>query len=208
MDSDLELMMAFQRGDLGARPLPLRELPSEWFRPSGELEGEGWPDFSPTALADWSSSASPAPSLPNDCCLVLAYTRVIPPIDPAGGWMLVAHETGGIWQEEKRAAVRMLAVAEEGRQIIHAIARAMAQSNCAADFASFDQLAGYRKLLNEYGLDCNTHLQAIAEGFYPIDWDEEALLILQVIEPGAETLELAGTGRACLAVMAPNCSDW
>lgn len=208
MISDLNLMIACQRGDVGARPLPLGDLPGDWFQPSGELQDQGWPDFSPTALADWSSSASPAPSLPNDCCLVLAYTRVIPPIDPADGWMLLLHETGGIWQEHTKAAVRRLSVAEHGVQIIHAIARAMAESNCAAAFATFDQLKGYREVLNQHGLDCNHHVQAITEGFYPIDLNEEALVILQVTDPDAEVLQIVSTGRACLAVMAPNCSDW
>lgn len=207
MDLDLNLLMSGRRGDLGARPISLAELPGEWFLSSIELLGRGWPDFSPRALADWSSSFSPPPSLPNDCCLVLAFTRVIPTIEAPVGWMLVAHETGGIWQEAKKAAVRKLALAEAGLQIIHAIARSMAESNLGAAYASFDQLIGYREVLNQHGLDCNHHIQGITEGFYPIDLDEEALAILQVIDLDAEVLEFLGTGQACLAILAPNCSE-
>ncbi|HEX7893264.1 MAG TPA: hypothetical protein VF447_03670 [Terriglobales bacterium] len=200
--------MAFRRNEPGCSPVTIKELPWDWFSPSEDLQSRGWPDFSITSLADWSSSASPKPAEPDDCCLVLACTRVIPPIEPPGGWALVAHQTGGMWHEHIRTAVSKLTIGSHGRQIIHAIARGMAQSNCSADFAAFDQLVEYRNLLNRFGLDCNRHIQALAEGFYPIDLVEEALIILQINNAPVDALQIMDAGQICLAVMAPNCSDW
>ncbi|MCW2364829.1 hypothetical protein M2341_000276 [Sphingobium sp. B7D2B] len=192
---------------LPTQQLHLRDIPLHWFTPSEELEVQGWPDFGPSLLADWTSSAVPAPLMPNDCCLVLTFPRVVHPIEANEGWTYTLHETGGMWQERKRIIAKKLETGERGAKIIHAIARAMAHSNCASDFASFDQLIEYRKLLDRVGLDCNHHIQGLAEGFYPIDLVEEALLILEVIDPPTEALAYADSEQLCLAIMSPNCSD-
>lgn len=199
---------ASQPGALPAHPILIRDLPTHWFAPSEELAVQGWPDFSVRSLADWTSSAMPAPSVPNDCCLVLAYPRVVRPIETTDGWIYALHETGGMWQERKRIVAKKLETGPRGAQVIHAIARAMAHSNCAADFALFDKLIEYRQLLNQFGLDCNHHIQALAEGFYPIDLVEEALPILDIVAPPAEVLTHIGDEQLCLAVIAPNSSEW
>ncbi len=201
-------LRASQLSDVAGYPIPIRNLPRHLFAPSEELQARGWPDFSVRSLADLMSSAVPAPSLPGDCCLVLAFPRVVHRMAPAEGWICALHETGGIWQERKLFVARKLEVGQQGTHIIHAIARAMAHSNCTAEYALFDQLAEYRERLHQFGLDCNHHVQVLTEGFYPIDLAEEALLILDVIDPPADVLELLGSERACFAVIAPNCSEW
>ncbi|MBN8830267.1 MAG: hypothetical protein J0G94_06465 [Sphingomonadales bacterium] len=199
---------ASQPEALPANPIHIRDLPAHWFTPSEELEVRGWPDFGVSSLADWTSSSAPAPSVPDDCCLVLAFPRVVQPIEATGGWIYALHETGGIWQERKRIIAKRLEIGQRGTQIIHAIARAMAHSNCAAEFALFDQLVEYRQLLNRAGLDCNHHIQALAEGFYPIDPVEEALQILDLVDPPAEALAHIGGEQLCLAILAPNSPEW
>lgn len=193
---------------LPVHPIHIRDLPAHWFAPSEELEVRGWPDFGVRSLADWASSAVPAPSVPGDCCLILAFPRVVRPIETTDGWVYALHETGGIWQERKRIIAKKLETGQRGAAIIHAIARAMAHSNCAAEFVAFDQLIEYRQLLNQFGLDCNHHIQALAEGFYPIDLVEEAPPILDVIDLPAEAHAHVGHERLCLAVVAPNSLEW
>jgi hypothetical protein len=189
-------------------PTPLSVLPSEWFLASEELEPLGWPDFKVRALADWKSSVSPVPDEPvEDCCVVLCFPRVVRPLGD-DGWVFALHETGGIWQERRRVVAMRLPTAPGGSAVAHAIARAMAHSNISAAFALFDQVAEYRRLLNEHGLDCNQHFQSLAEGFYPIDLTDEALGILQVASVPAEVLDVMEADTMCLAVLAPNCCEW
>jgi len=154
------------------------------------LRSKAGQTFGVRALADWASSAAPAPSVPNDCCLVLAFPRMVHPIEASSGWTYALHETGGIWQERRR------------------IARAMAHSNCTAEFSLFDQLIEYRQLLNRFELDCNHHVQALLEGFYPVDIAEEHLTTLEVNDPPAEALAHIGSEQLCFALVAPNSSEW
>ena len=196
------------RCDFMYHPTRVRDLPPQWFIPSENLQQDGWLDFSLRSQADWESSSSPIPESPNDCCLVLAYARVIPPIAQINDWAVVHHETGGIWQERRRIVAKKLAIEDSGLRIIHSIARRMARSNCSAEYALFDQLSEYRNLLNEFGLDCNHHIQTLAEGFYPIDVTKEALAILTIIDPAASLFEGGSDERLCLSVLAPNSSDW
>lgn len=184
-------------------------LPPELFVSSEILQFEGWPDFGIRTLADWQSSLSPASEGPvDDCCLVAGLTLVPTYLSNQDDWRLVVHETGGIWQEPKRALVRRLTVTEHGRSIAHMIARHMASTNVSARFASFDQLIGYRNLLNGMGLDCNENVQCLAEAFYPIDLTEEAISIFGVVDLAVEFSEGVDDGKMFLAIMAPNCSEF
>lgn len=186
--------------------VPMASLPDRLFTPSESLAGHGWPDFSVRSLADWSSSTRPAPDTASDCCVVLCYWRMAPADSPSAEWTFLLHETGGIWDERKRLLARRLEIGERGTAIAHAIARAMAQSNRSASFAEFDALLEYRNLLNQFGLDCNHHIQAMAEGLYPIDLTEEAWAILDVLDAEAYCGEQPHL--LCLAVLAPNVSEW
>jgi hypothetical protein len=208
MPNAVEVQGASRPEALPPYSVPVRDLPAHWFEPSEALEARGWPDFGVRALADWTSSAAPAPSVANDCCLVLAFSRVVHPIEASSGWTYALHETGGIWQERKRIVAKKLESGPRGTQIIHTIARAMAHSNCTAEFSLFDQLVEYRQLLNQFGLDCNHHVQALSEGFYPVDLAEESLTILDVIDQPAEALAHISSEQLCLALVAPNSSEW
>lgn len=189
--------------------VPIGAIPADRFIPSVDLEQFGWPDFTVRSLADWKSSAVPAPPAPSeDCCLVLTFPRAIQPLANSQGWVFGIHETGGIWQEPKRIVVKRLDVFPRGAEIAHTIGRGMAESNISAQFAPFDKLVEYRRLLNDLGLDCNEHIQCLAEGFYPIDLTEEALSIFEVASVPREALELMESQTMCLAVLAPNCSEW
>ncbi|WP_230292838.1 hypothetical protein [Croceicoccus sp. Ery5] len=84
----------------------------------------------------------------------------------------------------------------------------MAESNISARFAEFDQLIAYRRLLNEHGLDCNDHVQGLAEAYYPIDATEEALAIFGVTRLPVEAVDLIERCMVTLAILAPNCSDF
>lgn len=187
--------------------VPIASLPERLFQPSEELAGKGWPDFSPRTLADWTSSSAPAPEVPTDCCLVLCYWRMAPMVTPSSDWIYLLHETGGIWGEAKRLLGRRLETGERGVAVAHYIGRAMAQTNCSATHAALDQLIEYRNVLNAAGLDCNHHIQALAEGFYPIDLSEEALQALDVHELH-DLDEWTADQPTCLAVLAPNVSEW
>lgn len=188
---------------------PISAIPADRFIPSTDLQQFGWPDFTAKSLADWKSSVVPAPPEPSeDCCLVLSFPRTFQPLSSWEDWVLAWHETGGIWEESKRIVVKRLSTSSRGITILHGIGRAMAHSNVSADFALFDQLTEYRRMLNDLGLDCNQHIQCLAEGFYPVDLTEEALSIFEVISVPREVLELTGHEIMCLAVLAPNCSDW
>lgn len=193
----------------GVEAAPLAMLPDHWFMSSEDLLQYGWPDFSVRALADWKSSVTPVPDERlEDCCVCLCFPRALQPIGDTNGWVFAMHETGGIWQEPKRIVVKRLPTAPRGSEIAHAIARGMAQTNVSAAFASFDQLVEYRRTLNEHGLDCNQHIQCLSEGFCPIDLSEEALSILEVASVPREALELMESEAICLAVLAPNCTEW
>lgn len=188
--------------------LSLEQLPAELFSMSENLQSGGWPDFSVKAVADWQSSITPSPFPPtDDCCLVAVLPCILPAIGKQNDWRLVVHETGGIWQEPRRALVKRLAVSERGRSIAHRIARNMAGTNISARFASFDQLHEYRSLLNDVGLDCNEHVRSLAEAFYPIDLAEEVLSIFGLTDFPFEVSESVDIGSMFLAVMAPNCSE-
>ncbi len=188
--------------------LSLDLIPAELFSLSENLQSDGWPDFSVKALADWQSSIVPSPEPPvDDCCLVAVLPCMLPAIGKQNDWRLVVHETGGIWQEPRRALVRHLTVNERGRSIAHRIARHMAGTNISARFASFDQLAEYRNLLNGVGLDCNEHVRCLVEAFYPIDLAEEVISIFGVIDFPPEIFEGIDRGGMFLAIMAPNCSE-
>ena len=57
--------------------LSIDQIPAERFSFSGNLQSEGWPDYSVKALADWQSSVTPSPNPPiDDCCLVVALPSV------------------------------------------------------------------------------------------------------------------------------------
>lgn len=190
------------------RGLSIEKLPAELFSLSENLQSEGWPDFSLKALADWQSSRTPSPEPPiGDCCLVAVLPCIQPTISKQNDWRLVVHETGGIWQEPRRALVRYLAVNERGRSIAHRIARHMAGTNISARFALFDQLNEYRNLLNDVGLDCNEHVRCLAEAFYPIDLAEEVTSIFGVTDFPSEIFEGFDHGGMFFAIMAPNCSE-
>jgi hypothetical protein len=189
--------------------LSLDQMPAELFLSSENLQSDGWPDFSVNELADWQSSITPSPNLPiDDCCLVAALPSVSHLAGHHNDWRLVVHETGGIWQEPRRALVRRLTVTEHGQSIALNIARHMATSSISARFASFDQLTEYRNLLNGVGLDCNGHVRCLAEAFYPIDLTEEAISILGVPDCPIEIFEGSDNGGMFLAIMAPNCSEF
>lgn len=166
-----------------------------------------WPDFSVTTKADWHSSSRGAASAKSDCCLVLSFVRAIRE-SPTKDWTFIVHETGGIWQEAKQFLVLKLQPSENGLQIAHQIARHMAESNISARFAEFDQLIAYRRLLNEHGLDCNDHIQGLAEAYYPIDATDEALTIFGVTRLPVEAVDFIERGMVTLAILAPNCSDF
>lgn len=188
--------------------LSLSQIPAELFSLSENLQSEGWPDFSVKALADWQSSIVPSPEPPiDDCCLVAVLPCILPAIGKPSDWRLVVHETGGIWQEPRRVLVRHIPLNECGRSISHRIARHMAGTNVSARFASFDQLAEYRNLLNDVGLDCNQHVRCLAEAFYPIDLAEEVFWILGVTDFPIEFSEGSDNGGIFIAIMAPNCSE-
>jgi hypothetical protein len=185
----------------------VRKIPTDCFQLSENLILDGWPDFRVDRLADWESSARPAPREPNDCCLVLTCSRVVNLDSLTNGWVCALHETGGIWRERKRVVAKKLKIGRPGVKVIHAIARSMANSNCNAACALLDQLLNYRNLLNHYGLDCNSNVQSLAEGFYPIDLTREAIMLLNVIEDRKKTLQYADDGRFSFAIMAPNASE-
>ena len=185
-----------------------QDHPAGLFRPSEDLHAIGWPDFSVRSLADWSVSVSPPPIQPDDCCLILTFPRLAPDVEAAEGWEHILHETGGVWEETRRIVARKLEISQRGVDIIHAIGQTMAHSNRSAKFALFDQLLEYRTLLNGWGLDCNCHIQCLAEGFYPIDLTEEALRVLEVIAEPSFSFGHLNVELLCLAVLAPNCSEW
>lgn len=183
------------------------KIPADCFQASENLLLDGWPDFSVDRLADWESSARPAPGEPNDCCLVLTCFRFVNANDLTNEWVCALHETGGIWQERKRVVAKKLKIGRTGIKVIHAISRSMANSNCNADYALLDQFLNYRNLLNQYGLDCNSNVQFLAEGFYPIDLTRETVILLNVIEDRKTILRYAGNERFSFAIMAPNASN-
>jgi hypothetical protein len=185
----------------------VQKIPKDCFQLSENLLLDGWPDFSVDRLADWESSARPAPSEPNDCCLVLTCSRVVNLNGLTNGWVCALHETGGIWRERKRVVAKKLKIGRSGIKVIHAISRSMANSNCNAYYALLDQFLNYRNLLNRYGLDCNSNFQSLAEGFYPIDLTSEAVMLLNVIEDRKKTLQCVGDERFSFAIMAPNAAD-
>ncbi|MBM0169532.1 hypothetical protein [Altererythrobacter sp. C41] len=194
---------------LPSAPIPIAMVPEQCFVPSVDLHRLGWPNFAVNSLADWNSSIKGAACKPPaDCCLVLSFTHAIPPIPELEEWTFTRHETGGIWQEAKRLVLKRLPVSEDGADIAHTIARSMAHSNVGAVHALFDQLLAYRRMLNEFGLDCNQHVQSLAEGYYPVDLTEEALTIFGVADVPREMLELMGTEALKLAILAPNSSEW
>lgn len=166
-----------------------------------------WPDFSVTRLADWQSSIRGNATIAPDCSLVLALARQTP-LPDSKSWIRLTHETGGIWQEQKQLLVLKLEISEGGLQIAHQISRQMAESNVSARFAEFDQLIAYRRLVNEHGLDCNDHIQALAEAYYPIDATEDALAIFGVTRLPVEAVDFIERGMVTLAILAPNCSDF
>lgn len=178
------------------------------FTPTTELFDHGWPDFSVRDLADWQSSVAPQvePSI-DDCCLVAVIPQMSRNLRLPAGWTYVVHETGGLWREPKRLLVRRLAVGGRGRRIMHVIARQMAGCNIAARYATLDQLLEYRNRLNHHGLDCNFHVQWLAEAFYPIDLAEDAFAILNVENPPSEVVRAIDDATMSLAIMAPNCAD-
>lgn len=189
--------------------LSLDQIPVELFSMSENLQFEGWPDFSVKVLADWQSSITPSPDPPvDDCCLLAVLPCILPAIGKQDDWRLVVHETGGIWQEPRRALVRRLTVNEHGRSMAHGIARHMAGTNISARFAPFDQLTEYRNLLNGVGLDCNEHVRCLAEAFYPIDLTEEAISIFGLTDLPLEISEGIDNGGIFLAIMSPNCSEF
>lgn len=189
--------------------LSIDQIPAERFSFSGNLQSEGWPDYSVKALADWQSSVTPSPNPTiDDCCLVAALPSVSHLIGNQNDWRLVVHETGGLWQEPRRALVRRLMMKEHGSSIAHSIARHFAGTNISARFASFDQLNEYRNLLNGVGLDCNGHVRCLAEAFYPIDLTEEAISIFGVTDFPMEIFEGVDNGGMFLAILAPNCSEF
>lgn len=165
-----------------------------------------WPDFSVSNLSDWRSSDRDEVNA-SDCCIVLSLVRGVTQDVPVH-WTRIVHETGGIWQEQKQLLVLKLEPSESGLQIAHRIARRMAESNISARFAEFDQLIAYRRLLNEHGLDCNDHIQGLAEAYYPIDATEVALAIFGVTRLPVEAVDFIERGMVTLAILAPNCSDF
>lgn len=196
-------------GALGRRShVPMTTLPDWLFAPSESLSGRGWPDFSVRSLAEWSSSAKPAPDIPADCCLALCYWRMAPVVAPSPDWTFLLHETGGIWEERQRLLARRLEIGASGVAVAHSIGRAMAQSNRSAAFAELDELIEYRGLLNQFGLDCNHHIQAMSEGFYPIDLTEEAWAILDIVDDVGDLGDIDEHRLLCLAILAPNASEW
>lgn len=191
-------------------PMPLTRveaLPDHWFLPSEELHAQGWPDFSIRSLADWSSSQSPASDIYDDCCLALTLPYLLAPVDRQGEWTFLAHETGGQWQFRRKVVALPLLVGERGWRIIHDIARAMANSNCASQHHALDQIEAYRRFLNGFGLDCNRHFPALAEGFYPIDLEEDALTALDLFDEHEVLNRIDTQPFACLAILAPNCTE-
>ena len=128
------------------------------------------------------------------------------PVPGQDYWRLVAHETGGIWCETKLLAVRPLPLSENGKIISENVARRWAASNLNAQFSTMDQMNEYRSLLEGYGLDCNHHIQSLAEAFYPIDLNEAALEILADEVP-EDAVDFLDHNAMALAIMSPNCSD-
>lgn len=185
----------------------IEALPDHWFLPSEELHAQGWPDFSLRSLADWSSSASPTPETYDDCCVALTLPHLVTPVDRDGEWTFLAHETGGLWQLRRKIVALPLLIGERGWHAIHGIARAMANSNCVGQRHALDQIESYRRLLNGFGLDCNHHFPALAEGFYPIDLEEDALTALDLLDEREALQRIDAQPFACLAILAPNCTE-
>lgn len=185
---------------------PLSSVPIERFCRSDRLSRQEWPNLAArTRKIEDFDEAPRCLTSAGDCCLVLYYPRMLPVQDDEEGWTFVLHETAGMWQEAKRLAIRRIQMSQKGSDIALGIARSFASSNVSAAYATFDQLSGYRQQINEYGLDCNRHIQDFAEAFYPIDLCMDALTIFGVREAPIEVIEMIDSELLGLAIMAPNC---
>jgi len=197
---------SFAEALLSGRRL-IETIPPNWFTPTTMLEAEGWPDLTATSLADWRSSRrGDCDAGAADWVLVLALTRMAHPVCNPEGWRFVAHATGGIWSETKLLAVRKLGLTDLGHSLAQDVARHWAGSNVNARYAAMDQLVEYRSCLQNHGLDCNLHIQDLAEAFYPIDLDEIALerLAGEVPEDARNFLD---HGAMTLALLSSNCTE-
>lgn len=187
--------------------LPLTQLLPEAFQPSFTLLGQGWPDFMAYDLADWPSHerASASAFERPDAALVVAFTRVVPPLPAPFDPLLLRHQTAGHLLGELRCAAIRLDISEHGREIGRTLGERWHGTGAATGWSPFEDLYEYRTFLQEHGFDCNESYRHFAEGAYPIDLDDYTLEIL-ASDPGEllSSLSPDELGSACLVFLFPN----
>lgn len=138
--------------------IALRSLPKEWFSDSQEVFGQEW-----RAIDDGPPSA---------VTLVLAFTRLVPPLHPDRTWQALWHQSGG----GSTNATLMIATALTPRPDVKAILDEIAVKFYYAETGHFDRFQMNVSLLVEYvrelsrsDIDCEASWRLLEEAIYPID---------------------------------------
>lgn len=138
--------------------IEIRSLPEDWFSHSDDLFEAEWamaPDGCPSAVTP-----------------VLAYTRMVPRLQPAYTWHALWHQSGGYTTHANYMVATPLTPNRQTKSLLDRLA---GKFYCAEN-GRFDRAQTIVSLIVDYvgdlksaGLDCEGTWRILEEAIYPVD---------------------------------------
>lgn len=156
-------------------------VPTKLFSDSDDVFGPLW----------WRGTARDNPEHDLQVVPVLAFTELVPVLQPGREWLALKHQAGGHMNEQ----VWMIATRLEPRPSLKPAFDAIARTNYFAEEGRFNKsdilasrLANYVKALGELGLDCECSWRLLTESVYPIDATQKNLNRIAADAPALDGL--------------------
>jgi hypothetical protein len=140
----------------------------------------------------------------------LAFPHAIPVLARGHRWSLIQHQIAGVCVGQQRFCGLRLTMNTDIAELAVRLHRQFYGTSLGCGRPGLSTLVGYSDMLKSVELDCEETYPHLAEGFYPIDFSQEALDRVAVEAPRfadliGEPVPYGGAeARAIIAIVAPN----